>query len=649
MNPTTIRLVKEARTLFPLWCFVIIAGLMRLVQRQWPGGLSGMIGDSNVIEAVTFVGFFWGIPMLAILSLGSEFQYGTFAGLLSQPIGRMRVWGEKMSVTLVAVVSAALVFAYAWQSQLPQPVFQAAVIGLVALIGSATYCTLVARSIIGGLALTGTSLWVAAVLAGLWRPWKAEAVTPTWTSGFAFLCYAGVMLWLGGRKLLRFQVTGGMVGDDLMTAGPQFMPEALARLFRSQPSGASLNLIRKEFRLLLPVWLIALLTVLLWLCLTIFGVVPESGAPEHGPLPPAVAIPIVLAGSLSVLIAVLAGSLSLGEERMSGTHAWQLTLPVSARRQWLIKLAMALFTGFVGAVVLPVLVLLTVGYVRGTSFISPREPMSWLFTPDATSLARHMLLLTLWSFWCSCAVAGTWPAVAWLFPAMGAVFFTGVFGSWTAQHLTQTTGTLREILIAGLHLDPRAFRGALDIGAALLWFFAPASLFAVVQSYRMFRTQPQDSFRGIARGLRTLVIIVLVCSFSVSAAGFGGDSFPMIARVSGWSPFAETTEAIEKLVYSMPNQDAPHPLQFTAEDLAKTTQLSPLTRRWLQDARITVTANQAPAGRFASIHHVTTLHLASGLECKMSVTYLIGNRPPGTPLWFVPRTSTWSSCEPAQP
>ena len=156
MNPTTIRLVKEARTLFPLWCFVIIAGLMRLVQRQWPGGLSGMIGDSNVIEAVTFVGFFWGIPMLAILSLGSEFQYGTFAGLLSQPIGRMRVWGEKMSVTLVAVVSAALVFAYAWQSQLPQPVFQAAVIGLVALIGSATYCTLVARSIIGGLALTGT-------------------------------------------------------------------------------------------------------------------------------------------------------------------------------------------------------------------------------------------------------------------------------------------------------------------------------------------------------------------------------------------------------------------------------------------------------------------------------------------------------------
>ena len=38
--------------------------------------------------------------------------------------------------------------------------------------------------------------------------------------------YAGVMLWLGGRMLARFQATGGMAGDDLLMAGPDVMPGA---------------------------------------------------------------------------------------------------------------------------------------------------------------------------------------------------------------------------------------------------------------------------------------------------------------------------------------------------------------------------------------------------------------------------------------
>ena len=63
---------------------------------------------------------------------------------------------------------------------------------------------------------------------------------------------------------------------------------------------------------------------------------------------------MVIVGVVSTLmIAILAGSLSLGEERTSGTHAWHMTLPVSALRQWLIKLFMALFAGFVGAGLLP--------------------------------------------------------------------------------------------------------------------------------------------------------------------------------------------------------------------------------------------------------------------------------------------------------
>jgi len=42
----------------------------------------------------------------------------------------------------------------------------------------------------------------------------------------------------------------------------------LAAWFRCRPTGAVLNLIRKEFRLLRPVWLISLLAALGWACPT---------------------------------------------------------------------------------------------------------------------------------------------------------------------------------------------------------------------------------------------------------------------------------------------------------------------------------------------------------------------------------------------
>ena len=133
------------------------------------------------------------------------------------------------------------------------------------------------------------------------------------------------MLWLGGRMLARFQATGGMAGDDLLMAGPDVMPGALAGWLRCRPTGAVLNLIRKELRLLRPVWLISLLAAVGWACLTLFGLLHERGFSRN------FETAVVIVGVVSTLmIAILAGSLSLGEERTSGTHAWHLTLPVSA-------------------------------------------------------------------------------------------------------------------------------------------------------------------------------------------------------------------------------------------------------------------------------------------------------------------------------
>src|SRR2546429_6390820 len=56
----------------------------------------------------------------------------------------------------------------------------------------------------------------------------AETMTTRSVAVFAVLSYAGVMLWLGRRALARFQVTGGLAGDDLLMAGPKMMPRAVA-------------------------------------------------------------------------------------------------------------------------------------------------------------------------------------------------------------------------------------------------------------------------------------------------------------------------------------------------------------------------------------------------------------------------------------
>ena len=357
------------------------------------------------------IGFF-AVPLLATLPLGDEFQHRTLSLMLSQPLGRMAIWGEKLSVTVVAIVSSILVFSLALRATAFHPgrmglAFAGA--WIVAITASATFWTLFARSTVGGVAL---NIVVQAILI-LIVPWANLAerlrargyLSPVNAIVFpivAIFCYAGLMLWVSGRTLARFQVTGGMGGDDLLTAGSDVMPGALAGWLRCRPSGAVLNLIRKEFRLLRAVWLISLLAAVGWACLTLFGFLYERGFSRN------FETTLVIVGVVSTLmIATLAGSLSLGEEKTSGTHTWHLTLPPSAFRQWLIKLCMALFAGFVGAALLP---MLTIGrYISR----SPRVlgdvhlGIGWLL---------GVLVLTFAAFWCACAVDGTVAAVLWVIP-----------------------------------------------------------------------------------------------------------------------------------------------------------------------------------------------------------------------------------------
>src|ERR1700674_2155920 len=145
MSSRTTRMMKEARALFRPWCGVVILCALPLFH------------ISHSLSEISVAFCYLGIPMLAALSLGYEFQHRTLSLLLSQPVGRMVIWGEKMSVAFVAVLSAALVFCYGWQSAFQQDpklrVF--AGVYLIATVPSATFWTLLTRSTIGGFLLNG--------------------------------------------------------------------------------------------------------------------------------------------------------------------------------------------------------------------------------------------------------------------------------------------------------------------------------------------------------------------------------------------------------------------------------------------------------------------------------------------------------------
>jgi len=585
------RMYKEARPLFWPWCAVVLAAATPLVLRISPA------------LAISSVGFLLGIPLLATLSFGIEFEHRTLPLLLSQPAGRMKIWGEKLGVTLVADLSAALIFSLAqWPASSRADLHGAAFVAawIVATTASATFWTLIARSMIGGIVLNlAVALFISAVPALIYLFFgKGDFPAPiTWPVLYLLLGYAGVMLWLGARMLARFQATGDMAGDDLLTAGPTVLPEAWVSWLRCRPTGAVLNLFRKEFRLLRPVWLISLLAAVGWTCLTLVGLLHPQGLAGN------FRIVVVGVGVVSTLtIAILAGSLSLGEEKTSGTHSWQLTLPVSARRQWFVKLCMALFAGFTGAGLVPLLI---AGRLLG-----------WSHTLADVHVGRDLLvgavLLTFAAFWCACAVKGTVPAVGWTLPVMVALYLAVELGKWAGPALTNlflsrfdpfanvklAHAVSRFGSNAFFRLTDAASNNSTDsVQAAFVLttiILVPTLLYALFQSYRLFQARVQERALSVVKSLLPLAVLAFLCSFaSLAFYTFVGRA-AWAAVDPRWIALTETIGALQKIQSGVAKLDAAHPLELTVEDLAKASTLSKSTRRLLGDSHITLVLDAPP-------------------------------------------------------
>jgi hypothetical protein len=495
MNSRNTRIIKEARGLFWPWCVVMVAAALPALFRNQH-----------------FLTFFAGIPLLASLSMGNEFRHGTLSLLLSQPVDRMKIWREKLTVTIIATLSVTLVFALVFRFGSESfasrhPWFGIVTAGqwFIVAVGSATFWTLFSRSTLGGFVLNFIQSFLIVpfgsfVIGTLFlynrgsRTWNFSDIEQFSIYTLVVLSYTGVMLWLGRRKLSQFQVTGGIAGDDLLMAGPSTMPEAVAGLFRSSPAGATLNVIRKEIRLLRPLWLLTLLGIA---CLTLM--VPVRFMPNGNGKAAWVALADAFITPYLVLTIVIAVSLSLGQERTSGTKSWHMTLPISFRRQWLIKLVTAILTGFICSA----LIVSAGRLIFGPSFVEWLAEHGggheWLVLLAASSLVSFS------TFWCACAVNGIVRAALSVFPTVGALILASRFGN-----------SLGGLVAAGGPVDSIATGPA-----GVVWLVLPTLLLAVIQSYRLFRTEPHGSARSVLRQLMPLAIVAFLCAFSFRVFALG--------------------------------------------------------------------------------------------------------------------------------
>ncbi len=592
MNARIIRLKKEARALFWPWCAVVMGGTLPVILLN------------SYTEKLSLLSFFIGVPLLAALSLGTEFQQRTLTLWIMQPFSRLQLWGEKMSVVLAAALSAALVsgigvFHFTWPGVDLTWRLTAIVCVLVAT-ASAPYGTLATRSTLGGFGLIIFYLFPILLLARTIEPIENKVPAASLPAAAIIvicvfgLCSAILMPWLGARKLARFQVIGGSADVDLLMTGPEVMPDALAGWFRCRPSGALANLIRKELRLLRPFWLFMLLTLLCLSVAAMFRLLTEFPMTPRAPGWEVEFAVFVTLGAFFLLMPVFAGILSLGEERSSGTQAWHMTLPVSPLRQWLMKLVMAMLSGFASSVLLPLVVVITVGSVFGSPFllVNFRELQDWMIMVPVMTFA---------AFWCACAANGTLRASLWVATGVTVIVFAKSGGTSMGAELARTTGTLKDLVVSSFHLSPLAFSSIIDFARAhVLWLFLPTLLLALVQSYRLFRTQPDDSTLRMLRCLAPLIMVTILWSFSASA-GFVS---------SRWEPFDETRHALDKL---HPNTAK---LEIAGEDLAKNSPLTALTERWLKGSSIIVAPDKTQSSGY-----LATIHLASGLKCRLIVTH----------------------------
>jgi hypothetical protein len=332
------RLIKETRALLPM--FVCTLPLIVLPTLIWPA------------EAFGYLALGVACVVMAGSTFGTEFQHRTISLLLSQPIPRSVIWREKMiilgagMVTSLAVLMICLVVAPSGNGH--KDWVMLALIPLCAFCGT-PFWTLELRQGIGGMAIAvgfPCAIMAACALVNDQLGINNEAVLVTAFIAF-LLIYCPVVGWLGYAKFKQLEAVEMPSRELSLPGGLEAILVAPLTRVSSRFGGPVATLLKKEFRLQQISFLLAGVFVLIALggfCLTKSHREVAAG---------------IVGGDLflyALILPLIAGAISVAEERGWGLAEWQLTLPPSTRTQWSAKMAVTLTTSLVLGLLLPAVV-----------------------------------------------------------------------------------------------------------------------------------------------------------------------------------------------------------------------------------------------------------------------------------------------------
>lgn len=330
--------VKELRALFPPWaaCVVVFGCLI--------AARSGTAASPGGVHALGMLTYGAAAVALGALSIGHEYSHGTLALMLSQPVGRIRLYVTKACTLALMLVALAVI---AWGTVLSEQPFTVdrdgkAALALATLGGLciAPWLTMLTRNPLAGTVLTITLPGWVWIFINVSMERAAKPVTFWWI----MVGLAATAAVLGWRTFMRLEAIDGR-DSDLRLPYTRRTATPVPR-----DRHAVWVLLKKELGLQQLSLAVAGFYSAAWLALAITRQIAsaDTGSAAEDLT---VALTILYSGMLALLI----GALASAEERQLGTLDWQMLLPMAAWKQWALKVGMTVGLSMLLGVGLPAL------------------------------------------------------------------------------------------------------------------------------------------------------------------------------------------------------------------------------------------------------------------------------------------------------
>jgi hypothetical protein len=303
-----------------------------------PIGVQLCLGRTHYVanDGLPFFALF--TALLAASSFGFEWTYGTLPLLLTQPVRRADLWLYKSAVlaTLLAVITAAFTLC----TFHPANQFPLLLLAALAAFGITPWLTLLFRDGLIATAITLLIEWVIFALAWQmfrWRlllPEERELSGTRYTAAAIAVVLGSTFGWVAGyRALQRWQAVPRRRGFNWRTQTP---PTPC----RNTPRSPFASLLFKELRLQRLNWVLAGCFSVTF-ALVLWGYRDANDSLQS------------LNKFYSFVFPVCVGAVTISRERQLGLLEGQLALPVSARRQWAIKMVVCFALSLFGGIAVP--------------------------------------------------------------------------------------------------------------------------------------------------------------------------------------------------------------------------------------------------------------------------------------------------------